>query len=620
LSVKFPKQGPRQASPDGLFWAQVFIGVAFLVLIGRLWYLQVSSGEHYFRKSLDNNVKERELPAPRGVIRADNGALLADNRPSYQVSITPRAFTDEALQELARILRLDDEAVDTLKAKVLSVRGAERSRGMMAIDDISRDEMSVIDSDALNLPGVQVLVGTRRAYPYGTLAGHSIGYLGQVTPEEVGSPSSYHIGDALGRAGLEKQWESFLRGTDGMERIVVDVKGRRRPEAETPEVLGGPQRVEPLAGLDVVTTLDLPLQAAVEKTLKRWHSAAAVVLDVETGRVLAMASQPAIDPGKLTGRISHAEMQALLKDETHPLLDKTEAGSYFPGSTFKVVPMLAAIADNAVDPDEHVVCHGGIRYGSRWFHCVEPHGPVNLQSALSKSCNVYFYGIGEKVGLDRMAEVAEDLGLGAPTGLGLNSELAGFIPTTEWYKKQGTFQKGVSLITAIGQESVKVTLVQLATAYAAIANGGRLYVPQIVSRLQRGNGEIVQEFPPRLRRELKASPQALKLVRSALVDAVNDPKGTAFAVRLDGVKIAGKTGTAQVGDHRNKGEATQSLSDDHGWFASFGPAEKPEIAVVALVEHGGFGAKSAAPVVMDIYRAWFQLHHNRTVSYAAKQK
>jgi penicillin-binding protein 2 len=258
-----------------------------------------------------------------------------------------------------------------------------------------------------------------------------------------------------------------------------------------------------------------------------------------------------------------------------------------------------------VDPDEHIICHGSIRFGKRDFHCVEPHGKVDLHQALSQSCNVYFFQLGDKLGLDRIQRVAEDLGFGAPTGLGLNGEVAGFIPSMEYYKNNGGFQRGMVLNTSIGQGSVKVTVLQLAMAYAAIANGGKLWVPQIVERIQTPSGQVVQEFPPRLRRELAASPEMLARVRAGLYDAVNDPKGTSFAARIPGLEVAGKTGTAQVKNNRHVRDEGDWATLDHSWFASFAPYKHPQIAIAVLVEHGGFGAKAATPVAMEIYQGYF---------------
>jgi penicillin-binding protein 2 len=336
--------------------------------------------------------------------------------------------------------------------------------------------------------------------------------------------------------------------------------------------------------------------------------------------VLALASWPEPDPNVLTGRLSRAQADELAHDPARPLFDKTLRENYFPGSTFKIVPMLAGLEDHLVNPDEIVTCHGSIRFGKREFHCVEPHGKVDLHQALSQSCNVYFFQLGDKLGLDRIQRVAEDLGFGAPTGLGLNGEVPGFIPSMTYYKNNGGFQKGMVLNTAIGQGSVKVTVLQLAMAYAAVANGGKLWVPQVVERIVTPSGQVVQQFPPRLRRQLAASDEQLQRVRAALFDAVNDPKGTSFAARVSGLEVAGKTGTAQVKNNRHVHEGDEWAQLDHSWFASFAPYHHPKIAVVVLVEHGGFGAKAATPTAMEIYKGYFEKNPPESRARVAARK
>jgi penicillin-binding protein 2 len=609
----------------------VAVAAAFVVLAGRLWQLQVLSGEHYFKKSADNFVKDLELPAVRGQVRDRKGRVLADNRPSYNVLVTPRFFTDEALLRLGKFLALSDEQLSALRAKVVQKRGLDRFRPLTAFEDIDRDQLALLESERADLPGVSTGAVARRSYPHGTLASHLLGYMNQITADELAERRgradalAYRPGDFVGRAGLERQWEPFLRGKDGVERIIVDAKGQRKEGPYFDELdgldalIGAPSRVDPQPGHDLVTTIDLDLQRAVEHALARHASAAAAVVEVDSGRVLALASWPAPDPNQLTGRLSRAEADRLTRDPARPLVDKTLRENYFPGSTFKVVPLLAGLSDGEVDPSDKVVCHGSLQFGKRAFHCVEAHGPVNLQQALAQSCNVYFYQLGDQLGLDRIARMAEQLGLGAPTGLGLNGEVAGFIPDMSYYKKAGGFQKGVVLNTAIGQGSVKVTVLQLAMAYAAIANGGKLWVPQVVERIQTPSGKVVQEFPPRLRRTLDVAPEDLARVRGALYDAVYDPKGTSYAVRVEGLEVAGKTGTAQV-KNRRVHEAEGSPLGDHAWFASFAPLGKPAIAVVVLVEHGGFGARAAAPTAMEIYQAYNVLQRNTVVARAVEKE
>ena len=585
---------------------------AFIVLVGRLYQLQVMSGDYYMRKSADNFVKELELPATRGQIRDRKGRVLVDNRPAYNVYVTPRFFNTDAFTRLKKFLSLSDDQATALEVRVASRRGLDRFRQLLAFEDITRDQLAILESEKNDLPGVAVQAVAHRNYPHGPLAAHALGYMNQITPEELtekrqrADALNYHLGDYVGRAGLERQWESFLRGKDGVERIVVDAKGQRKDAQELEALVGGPQRSEPEPGNDLITTLDLDLQKIVENALGKHKAGAAAVVEVDSGRVLALASWPEPDPNILTGRLTRVQSEQLNGDPLRPMMDKALRENYFPGSTFKVVPTIAALEEHLVDPEAIVTCHGGMRFGKRMFHCAEVHLKLNLHFALAESCDVYYYELGETLGLDRMARVAGDLGFGAPTGLGLNGEVAGLVPSMDYYKTlPGGFQKGFVLNTAIGQGDTKVTVLQVAMAYAAIANGGKLFVPQIVQRVQTASGDTIQEFAPRLRRQLAASADTLQKVRSALYDAVNHPKGTSWAARVPGLDIAGKTGTAQT-KKNHRGEAAEGdENNDHAWFASFAPAHDPKIAVVVLIEHGGFGAKAATPTAMEIYEGYF---------------
>jgi penicillin-binding protein 2 len=609
-----PRAKGTLAPPRRFAWAQLSVAAAFFLLIARLYQLQVMSGDYYMRKSADNFVKELELPSTRGQIRDHKGRLLVDNRPSYNVYITPRFFNTDAFTKLKKYLGLSDDQATALEVKIAARRGLDRFRQLLAFEDITRDQLALLESEKNDLPGVAVQAVAHRNYPHGALASHLVGYMNQITPEELADKRqradtlNYHLGDYVGRAGLERQWESFLRGKDGVERIVVDAKGQRKDSAELEALLGGPQRSEPEPGDDLVTSIDLDLQRITETALAKHKSGAAAVVEVDTGRVLALASWPEADPNKLTGRLTRAEVDALNADPLRPMMDKALRENYFPGSTFKVVPSLAALGEHLVDPEFTVTCHGGTRFGKRIFHCMEAHLKVNLHSALAESCDVYYYEIGQTLGLDRMARVAEDLGFGSPTGLGLNGEVPGLVPTMDYYKNVPSgFQKGFVLNTAIGQGDTKVTVMQVAMAYAAIANGGKLWVPQLVERVQTASGTVVQAFAPRLRRQLAASPESLARIRAALYDAVNHPKGTSWSARVPGLDVAGKTGTAQTRkNHKGQG-ADGDDNNDHAWFASFGPAHNPKIAVVVLIERGGFGAKAATPTAMEIYQGYFDL-------------
>lgn len=601
--------------------AGIVIGV-FLLLAGRLWHLQVLRGERYYRKTADNFVREVNLPASRGEIRDRQGRVLVDNRPSYDVSVVPRFLAPDTLDRLGKLLKLDAARLDSLRARVAEKRGAERSQPIAAAEDVSRDQMALVLSDQADLPGVSVEASPHRAYPQGELAAHVLGYMNQVNATELASLRSqgYRPGDYIGRSGVEHQWESYLRGKDGFERIVVDARGRRQDDIDPAELqafIGGPLRQAPEPGDNIVLTIDLDLQRATEQALRRYVSSTAVVIDVRTGRILALASNPSFDPNMLTGHLSHADAERLYGSPYRPMLNKAVREIYFPGSTFKIIPALAALEDGLINAGDKMACPGYYRMPGHTFRCMEVHGKIPVHAALAESCNVFFYRLGEKLGMDRMAAMAHDFGLGVPTGVALPNEAAGFIPTTDWYRRHGGMRIGYALNTAIGQGSTKATVLQVALAYAALANGGDLWVPQLVDRIETPSGALVQRFEPRLRHHLAVRPEHLALVQRALCDVVNSPKGTAWAARAPDlpVRVCGKTGTAQVRKRRaGESSAGWDTGNDHAWFASFAPAPMdgpPEIAVVALAEHGGVGGKVAAPMVMDIYRAYFKKGYGR---------
>jgi len=337
---------------------------------------------------------------------------------------------------------------------------------------------------------------------------------------------------------------------------------------------------------------------------------------VRPSRVLAMVSKPAFDPNEMSGHLSPEGQARILADRFRPLRDKVLAETYFPGSTFKAVSALAALEDHLVSSDERVKCHGSFEIGRRRFKCTKTHGIVNLYDAIVQSCNVYFYELGARPGmLDRLSRFATDMGLGAPTGLGLNGEESGFMPTEEWYREQKRqdpqnegFQVGHALNAAIGQGSTRVTLLQMAVLYAAIANGGKLWLPQIVERIESPSGQVAEEFSPRVRRELAIAPENLAFVRQGLVGVVNESNGTAYKARGgEEIEVAGKTGTAQVRRFTRRGEVVTSYDqNDHAWFVGFAPAGNPRIAFAVLIEHGGHGGEVAAPIAMEIVQNYFE--------------
>ena len=603
----------ERSTSQGYRAVAVGVVLVFVLLGGRLWQLQVVRGESYYRKTAENFVKEIDLPATRGEIRDRNGKILVENRPSYNVYVTPRFFNDASLARLGKDLHLTDDQAAQIRARAAARRGLERMQQILAAEDITYDQKALIETDKEELPGVTVGARPRRAYPHGKVGAHFLGFMNQVNADELltAKDKGYQPGDYIGRAGVERQWEDFLRGKDGFARIVVDAKGRQKTDVDpdlVASIIGGSMRKEPVAGDNVFLTIDMELQRTVEKALSRYPSAAAAVIDVHTGRVLALASHPGFDPNVLTGHLTRAEAQRLESDPFRPLIDKAVHENYFPGSTFKIVAALAALNDKQVTPEEQMICTSAYKLPGHTFHCMEVHKRLNLHTALVESCNIFFYHLGERLGMDRMARLAHDFGFGELTGIGLPSESPGFIPTKEWHEKQGGFRIGYTLNTAIGQGSTKATVLQVAAAYAALSIDGDLYQPQLVERIEAPSGAVIQAFPPKLRRHIEGTVEDYERIKRALCGVVNDEKGTAWKSHDASLprEVCGKTGTAQVRKTRKGNTQGWDTANDHSWFAAFGPSDDPQIAVAVLVEHGGLGGHVAAPVAMDIYREWFK--------------
>ena len=464
----------------------VLVLVLFLGLAARLFYLQVIEGDVFFRLTSDRIIKTEALPAVRGQIRDRKGKVLATVRPSYNVYVTPRHVTGDSFGRLRALLGMNgDQAIDVWEKIQTTPRDAKTGdRPVLVAEDISREAMASIETGA-DLPGVKIVSVPRRSYPYGTMAAHALGFMNEISGEELRAKKDegYRPGDLVGRAGIERQWDGYLRGHAGFTKVVVDRRGM--PKTDIREVVEGPSTQAAVPGNNVVLTLDVEVQKAAERALRAVPAAGAVVIDVETGRILAMASSPAYDPNEMSGHLTPEAEQRLLNNRYKPLHDKTVGETYYPGSTFKAVSAIAALEDRLVTPEEKTKCHGSFDLAKHTFRCTKTHLTVDLYDAIVQSCNVYFYELGARPGMmDRLAKFGADMGLGAPTGLGLNSEEGGFLPTEEWYREQKRknpkaegFQIGHAVNAVIGQGSTRVTLLQMATMYAAIANGGKLWLP-----------------------------------------------------------------------------------------------------------------------------------------------
>lgn len=594
----------------------VAVALVFLGLGARLFYLQIVEGDTFYRVTADSIVRTVQLPAARGQIRDRRGRVLATMVPSYDVQVLPSQLTRDSYDQLREILGPDTEKLPSWQElQEEAHQGKDRVR--VVAEDIQRDVMARLET-ALDKPGIKVVAVQRRHYTNGALAAHAIGYMNEVTGDELRTrkDEGYQAGDYVGRTGCERQWEPYLRGQKGFEKMVVNRRGLRRTDVRISDLVEGPVMQAPAPGNNLILALDLDLQRAVERALRGARAAAAVVLEVDTGRILAIASKPNFDPNLMSRGLSPESVTRILGDRLRPFRDKALSDAYNPGSTFKVITALAALEEKLITPEDKVKCNGYVQVGRRRFRCTKQHKTVNLHDAIVQSCNVFFYELGGRPGMmNRLAKFAGEFGLGAPSGLGLNNESAGLVPTEEWHRAQAAADKnregfvvGHALNTAIGEGATRATVLQMALVYAAIASGGKLWLPQIAERVESPSGQIIEEFPPRVRRDVSVAPESLAIIRSGLDGVVYDPKGTAYKARSHRIEVAGKTGTAQVWRGGRVGKDDPPLPYervDHAWFAGFAPASKPRIAFAVLVEHGGHGGAVAAPVAMEIVENYF---------------
>ncbi|GAB4277267.1 MAG: penicillin-binding protein 2 [Deferrisomatales bacterium] len=584
------------------------VAATFGVLTARLFYLQVLHGATYRYLSENNRIRLERIRPPRGMILDRNGEILADVRASFDALVVPAEVPRERREEIyGELMRLLEVPRDELAAAVEGP-GPPPWKPRLLKRRLLWTEMARLEAHRLELPGVLVQATPVRHYPFGALLGQSLGYVGEISPRELGQPAfaEYESGDFLGRTGLEWAFEGVLRGQPGGQQVEVDVRGRR---------LGVLAAQPPRPGRNIVLTVDRRLQQAAAEALGE-QTGAVVALDVHTGDVLAMASRPSFDPNHLAAGIRPEEWQALATDPRHPLQHRCVQGQYPPGSTFKIVTALAGLAEGVVTPATRVFCSGAFLFAGRPYRCWKKagHGWVDLRRALVESCDVYFYQLGLDLGVDGIHKYAQALGLGRPTGIDLPGEKPGLAPSKAWKRRarKEPWYAGETLSVAIGQGYVLATPLQLASMIAAVAHPhGAQMRPRIVSRIEDARGRPVEEIPPIETRRLPFRRVHLDRVRDALEEVVSGPHGTGKRARIDGYPVAGKTGTAQV----VKLPTERSLPEeqipwehrDHALFLCYAPADEPEIAVAVVVEHGGHGGAAAAPVARRVIEAYREL-------------
>ena len=607
-------------------WLALVVFLAFSSFAVRLFILQVVQGDLHDAEARRNIIGESRLATTRGVIRDAFGRVLASNRPSYNIHVVPKKLdmktTFPRLMELMKVGEVDAAAMHEKVMNIINKGGARAEQQTLLQVDVHRDVVAAIETYRNELPGVRVVPSPVRSYPYGTLGAHMIGYMREVDAETLAEhpEADYRAGDRFGAVGIERRWESYLRGQRGFRRFIRKKTKRERIEDLEERYLGEDREQEPAPGRDISLTLDIDLVRSAEKAMRGHLAGAVVVVDVRTGRVLVALSKPSFDPNVVSGGGGIAAIREAFNryysDPLKPTLDRTISAAYPPGSTYKPFSALSGLESGLIDPFHQVDCRGGLEYGKRYFRCTGVHKNVNLQEALVQSCNTYFYDLATRTNIDDLAQVGTRFGFGAKSGIGVNPEARGRMPTRAWYTRRyrGAFRGGFTLLAGIGQGATTVNVLQLALAYGALANGGTLYRPQIVRSIETSDGTVVQDFPPRVRRLVEIDQRHLGLISQGLVGVVTDRKGTAHAERIEGVDLAGKTGTAQVSQMTHRGLAQsdiQYFNRDHAWFAGYAPSVSPEIAIIVLVEHGGGGGKNAVPVAMQVVRDWQQLKAER---------
>lgn len=577
-----------------------------MVIIARLYYLQVYQADRYKTLADENRISTRLLVPPRGIIFDRNGVTIASNQQNFQALIVAEQAPDvqETLDAFKKIMPLSEAEEERIK------KDLKRNRSFVPIkirDNLSWEEVSRIQLNAPDLPGIVIDEGLTRYYPFGAGMAHILGYVSSVSDKDVKDDPLLEVpGFKIGKSGIEKYLEKALRGESGNLKLEVNAYGRIMKEIE---------RVDGIPGKDVQLTIDSRLQQKAFELFGE-ESGAAVLLDVHTGEILAFVSAPSFDPNMMTQGLSTEDWNALLHNERNPLTDKAISGQYSPGSTFKMIVALAALEAGVIKPETRTYCAGKMFLGNHAFHCwkKEGHGHLNVVEALQHSCDIFFYETAQKLGIEKIADMARRFGLGSKINIGLENEKAGLIPDKEWKLRRfgEPWQQGESLISGIGQGYILTTPLQLATMTARLVNGGYEIKPTFLKVSDGEKSKI---------KKIDVSPANLELIKEGMYAVVNKPGGTAWRSQFDyhGQRMGGKTGTTQVRriTMKERREGIKKESElpwrlrNHALFVGYAPHDNPKYAVAVLVEHGGGGSSVAAPLAGKILREAVMLDPTR---------
>ncbi|MCD6364108.1 MAG: penicillin-binding protein 2 [Synergistetes bacterium] len=577
-----------------LFTLMLIYAILIFLLIGRLWYIQVVMGEHYKSVAQGNRIKLLRLKATRGLIYDISGAPLAVNLPSFGLSLIPASLGDD--DSLKRFIKgLSDEIGVPYREIWRNYRRRVRSRywPVLLVDNLTLPQIVDIRDWLSSHSFLSVEAGSRRFYPWGDLFSHVLGYTAEISERELKlyGDMGYRGGDQIGKMGLEKVYEEYLRGIDGYEEVEVDALGREVSILD---------RLPPRRGYDLILNIDRHLQKVAYDALGN-NRGCVILMNPEDGAVLALVSKPSFDPNRFVWGIDPYEWRSIMKNPLHPMLNRATQAELPPGSLFKVITAMTALSEGVTSARRRILCTGSIKIGNRVFKCWKEggHGWVDIYQAIAHSCNIYFYTVGRELGIKKLSRYAEACGFGRKTGIDLASEARGFVPTPSWKKKRlkEPWYPGDTVNLSIGQGYLLVTPIQMACLVSAIANGGTIFKPRIARALRDSNGNLIKRFGPMVSMKLPFSESIIDQVRRGMRLAVRE--GTARVLSTMRIKVAGKTGSAQ-----------NPSGKEHAWFMGFAPYNDPSVAIVVMVEEGGAGGAVAAPIAKKVLKFYFRRYGN----------
>ncbi len=598
-------------TPDSDWYKQRLTGTIFILitvfslLMARLFFLQVIEGQEFRRLSENNCIRLQHIDPFRGLIFDRNSDIMVDNRPSFDLGIILKD-AHPLKNTIGKLIECTNLTQEEIEEKIAKNKSISPYKTIVLKQDIDRNLLAAIEVNKFDLPGIVIDVRIRRHYIRGKSAAHLIGYLGEISSRELESGlfPEYNSGELIGKFGVEKSYEKFLRGKRGGRQVEVNANG---------QIVRILNTVDAQPGYNTYLTIDRLLQEKAENLLGD-SVGAVVAMDPNTGQILALANSPSFDPNEFVTGLSHQKWQEIISNPFRTMENKAIQAEYPPASTYKIVTAMAGLEEGVFDEKTSIFCPGFYRFGDRDFRCWKKggHGTSNVFKAIAESCDVFFYQVGAKLGVDRIAWYAKACGLGRKSGIDLDHEAKGLIPTAAWKKERtGTsWHRGETLSVAIGQGYNLTTPLQMLVLISAVANGGIIHKPQILERVVTSNGDVVFVNEKQVAGKLPVSKKNLEIIRKGLWEVVNSNRGTAKIAKLKNEYMSGKTGTAQVVGRKKienlrESEKTRQFRD-HAWFVAYAPSENPKIAVAIIVEHGEHGSLTAAPIAQQLIETYLE--------------